>query len=80
MPGDPVEQIIAALTPYLGAHMARSAAQAHCQKLGIDGKEASAEQIEKLVDRLQTGLHVFIGREKSVAVMQGIRQALRVQP
>src|SRR6185503_7918887 len=75
--GDPVKQIVAALTPYLGEHMARSAALAHCQKLGISGPDVSAEQIDKLVDRLQTGLYVFIGREKSAAVMAAIRQTLR---
>jgi len=78
--GDPVKQIVAALTPYLGEHMARSAALAHCQKLGISGPDVSAEQIDKLVDRLQTGLYVFIGREKSAAVMAAIRQTLRGQP
>lgn len=77
MSANAVNEIVAALTPYLGEHMARSAALAHCQKLGIAGPEASAEQIEELVDRLQRGLHVFIGREKSTAVMDGIRRTLR---
>jgi len=76
MAGDPVEHIIAGLTPYIGAHMARSAAQAHCRKLGLDGTDLSAEQVEKLVARLETGLHVFIGREKTALVMAGIRERL----
>lgn len=76
MPGDAVQQIVAGLTPYIGAHMARSAAVAHCQKLGIAGPDVSAEQLEKLIARLETGLHVFIGREKSATVMAAIRQTL----
>ena len=76
MAGDPVEHIVAGLTPYIGAHMARSAAQAHCQKLGIAGPDISPEQIVKLVARLETGLHVFIGREKTATVMAGIRERL----
>ena len=76
MAGDPVEHIVAGLTPYIGAHMARSAALAHCQKLGIAGPDATPEQVEKLVARLETGLHVFIGREKTLAVMAGIRERL----
>jgi hypothetical protein len=31
MAANPVEQIVAGLTPYIGAHMARSAAEAHCR-------------------------------------------------
>jgi hypothetical protein len=42
--------------------------------------EVPAELIEKLVERLQTGLHVFIGREKSAAVMEAVRQSLKGQP
>ena len=76
MPGDALQLIVAGLTPYIGAHMAQSAAMAHCQKLGIAGPDISAEQIEKLIARLETGLHVFIGREKSGTVIAAIRQTL----
>jgi hypothetical protein len=77
MPGDAVQQIIAGLTPYIGEHMARSAASAHCQKLGIaNGTPITPEQLEQLVLRLEKGLHIFIGREKSGAVMAAIRQSL----
>jgi hypothetical protein len=76
MAANPVEHIVAGLTPYIGAHMARSAAEAHCRKLGFDGKDLTAEQVERLVARLETGLHVFIGREKTAQVMAGIRERL----
>ena len=77
MPGDVVQQIIAGLTPYIGEHMARSAATAHCQKLGIaNGAPVTPEQLDQLVARLEKGLHIFIGREKSTTVMAAIRQRL----
>jgi hypothetical protein len=73
---DPLDAIISAITPYIGEHMARSAAQAHCAKLGIDGTRPTAEQLAALIMRLESGLHVFIGREKASAVMGGLRQTL----
>jgi hypothetical protein len=76
MAGDPVQHIVDGLTPYIGAHMARSAALAHCQKLGITPPDVSPEQVEKLVTRLEAGLNVFLGREKTAAVMTGIRASL----
>jgi hypothetical protein len=76
MGGDAVQKIVAGLTPYIGEHMARSAASAHCQKLGISDGKVTPEQLEQLVLRLEKGLHVFIGREKSAAVMAAIRQGL----
>jgi hypothetical protein len=76
MAGDPVQHIVDGLTPYIGAHMARSALLAHCQKLGIAGPDVSPEQVEKLVTRLESGLAIFLGREKTATVIAGIRESL----
>jgi hypothetical protein len=73
---DPLGAIIAAITPFIGEHMARSAARAHCEKLGIKGEKPTPEQLKQLIARLESGLHIFIGREKAGAVMAALRQSL----
>jgi hypothetical protein len=73
-----VAQIVKVLSPYLGPTMAEASARTHCEKLGIAGREMTGEQTEALIVKLGMGLSVFVGREKSGAVVQEIRRA--VQP
>ena len=71
-----ISQIVRVLSPYLGANMAAASARAHCEKLGIAGDVISAEQTEALIGKLGMGLSVFVGREKSKAVVAEIRKAV----
>lgn len=75
---DALDTIVGMLSPYLGETMARAAALAHCQKLGIvvDGTEISREQLDALLKKLAQGMNIFIGREKAVVVMGEIRAAM----
>lgn len=73
---NPVEVVVRVMAPYIGDTMARSATEAHCQKLGISGATASPEQIEALLTKLGGGLNIFLGREKSASVVAEVRQAL----
>ncbi len=61
------EAIIRVMSPYIGETMARSATEAHCQKLGLAGG---------LLGKLGSGLNIFLGREKAAAVVALARQAL----
>lgn len=70
-----VRVIVEVMAPYIGDTMARSAAQAHCQKLGI-GETLSAEEVEALLNRLASGLNIFLGRDRSAAVVAETRRAL----
>ena len=72
-----VAQIVKVLSPYLGPTMAEASARAHCQKLGIVGKEMTDEQLDALIVKFGTGLSVFVGREKSGTVVNEIRRALQ---
>jgi hypothetical protein len=72
-----IEVMVRVLTPYVGEVMARSAAQAHCQKLGIARDAIDPGQLEALLGRLGSGLNIFLGREKSSSVVEQIRAALR---
>jgi hypothetical protein len=61
-----VQEIVAAITPFIGENMARSATRVHCEKLGIAEPNVTPEQVELLIARLETGLRVFMGREKAL--------------
>ena len=75
---DALDTIVAVLSPYLGETMARSAARAHCEKLGIvaDGSDITREQLDALLRKFAQGLNIFIGREKSAAVVGEILAAV----
>ncbi len=54
---DALDTIVRMLSPYLGETMARAAALAHCQKLGIvvDGTEITREQLAALLRKFAQG-------------------------
>jgi hypothetical protein len=71
-----LETIAGVITPYLGQGMARSAVTAHAQKLGVDGPRITPEQVETLMGKIGAGLNIFVGREKSAAILEEVRQVL----
>ena len=71
-----VQEIVAAITPYIGENMARSAARVHCEKLGLGEGPLTPEQVDRLISRLETGLCVFMGREKASSLMSPLRARL----
>ena len=71
-----VDAMVKVLTPYIGDTMARSATEAHRQKLGIAGATISGEQVEALLAKLGGGLNIFLGRDKSASVIAEARGAL----
>jgi hypothetical protein len=74
-----VGTIVRVVAPYLGEMMARSAAQVHCQKLGIAGDQMQPAQAEALIGKVAAGLNVFVGREKSAVVVAELRRAIAAQ-
>jgi hypothetical protein len=72
-----VDAVVRVLAPHIGSTMARSAIEAHCQKLGIETASGlRSDQLDSLLGKLGGGLNIFLGREKSAAVIGEVRQAL----
>jgi hypothetical protein len=71
-----VQEIVAAITPFIGENMARSATRVHCEKLGIAEPNVTPQQVDMLIARLETGLRVFMGRDKASSLMQPLRVKL----
>lgn len=71
-----LQTIVRVVGPYVGETMARSAAAAHCQKLGIGG-EVDGAQLDILIGRIGSGLNIFLGRDKSARVVAELRAALQ---
>ena len=71
-----VAVMVRVMAPYIGDTMARSAAEAHCRRLGVAGESLDPEHLESLLGRLGSGLNIFLGREKSASVIAEVRQAL----
>jgi hypothetical protein len=71
-----VQVMVNVLAPYIGDTMARSAADAHCQKLGIAAGDLGPEQLDVLLAKIGSGLNIFLGRDKSAAVVGEVRRAL----
>jgi hypothetical protein len=76
---DVVLTIVRVIAPYLGETMARSAAKAHCQKLGIAGDRMQPAQAEALIGKVGAALNVFLGRERSSVVVSELRRAIEAQ-
>jgi hypothetical protein len=79
---DALDTIIRMLSPYVGETMARAAALAHCQKLGIvvESADISREQLDALLRKLSQGLNIFVGRDKAAAVVGEIQAAMAYHP
>jgi len=72
-----VDVVVRVLGPHIGETMARSATEAHCQKLGIGAVGPVApDKLEMLLGKLGGGLNIFLGRDKAAAVIGEVRQAL----
>lgn len=64
------------LTPYVGKLIASTAGAAHCEKLGLAGSILDESQIEVLLEKLGLGLVIFLGQEKTDAVVGSMRSAI----
>ena len=71
-----LETIARALTPFLGATMARAAIEVNKNKLGLKGPDLAPADVERLLDELRPGLRVYLGDIQTGRVIEVIRNAL----
>ncbi len=71
-----VQVMVRVISPYIGDTMARSAAEAHCQKLGIGSGPISGDQLEAVLGKVGSGLNIFLGRDKAATVIAEVRRQL----
>ena len=64
------------IAPYVGRLMAHSSIELHCKRLGIAGESMERTQLDALLKQLSLGLVIFIGRDKTDAVMREIRSGV----
>jgi hypothetical protein len=76
-PRDAFDVIARVLVPYLGDAMARAALHVNRQKLGLLGPKLSDAELERLLEALTPGLHVFVGHEVTARLLGEVREALR---
>lgn len=74
--GEVLQTIQGELSPYVGNLMARTAAAAHCRDLGFHGSALDRHQVEALLQKIRLGLVIFLGKEKTEAVIQDMRRAI----
>ena len=75
--GEPaLETIARALTPFLGATMARAAIEVNKKKLGLKGPDIAPADVDRLLDELRPGLRVYLGDIRTGRVIEVIRKAL----
>lgn len=74
---DTIDAVVKVLGPQIGDTMARSATEAHCQKLGIEpSAPLSPDQLDALLGKLGGGLNIFLGRDKARSAIDEVRRVL----
>lgn len=76
---DALPIVVRIMAPYVGDTMARSATEAHLQRLGIASGSIDAEQLDGLLAKLGSGLNIFLGKERSATVIAEVRAALEAE-
>ena len=64
------------ISPYIGKLMAHTSIELHCKRLGIAGEWIDRVQLDALLRQLSLGLVIFIGRDKTAAVIGEIRSGV----
>ena len=65
------------LAAYLGPHTARVAVKTFCQKsLSCGPEELGPADVPALIESLKPMLRAFVGRERSEAILDGIKREI----
>ena len=70
-----MKEVVDILSPFIGASLARASVAVHVQKLNL-GASMTAEELESFLNRLSTGIRVFVGNDKAAALVSRIQRAV----
>ncbi len=76
---DALAIVVRIMAPYVGDTMARSATEAHFQRMGIANGIIDDVQLDVLLAKLGSGLNIFLGKERSATVIAEVRAALAAE-
>ncbi len=62
------DEVVKMLTPGVGESMARASVDMHLKKVGLDRETLGPQHIPALVQALQPGLAVFVGKANASAL------------
>ena len=74
---DVMAVFVAELSPTIGPTMAGATSRVLCERFLRDTAPLNPRGIAAVLDALEPGLHVFVGKEKTPAVIASIRAALQ---
>jgi hypothetical protein len=69
--------LVRALSPYLGATMATASARGLCERFVRDGSPLDQAGFDAILAALEPGLHVYVGHEKTQAILREIGAGVR---
>ena len=75
-----VDAITRILAPHLGPFMAKAAVEGHRKKLGLAETLLSESDVETLLKKVERGLVIFVGAEKTATLVDEARRAARGIP
>jgi hypothetical protein len=74
---DVIAIFVTALAPYIGPTMAGATARGLCGRFLPASAPLDPKGIAAILDALQPGLHVYVGKEKTPLVLDHIRAAVQ---
>jgi hypothetical protein len=75
-----VGQVAGILAPEFGESMARAAVRVHLQKAGVSLTAFRKVHLADLASRLRPGLLVFLGAERTEALVTQVQDLARTEP
>jgi hypothetical protein len=68
--------LVRALSPYVGPTMASASVRGLCERFFRVGVVANRERVAQVIEALEPGLHVFVGKGKAESVVREMWIAL----
>jgi hypothetical protein len=68
--------LVRAFSPYVGPTMAEASVRGICERLAGKGASMDRPRVEAVLEALEPGLRVYVGKDKTRTVMHEVRIAI----